>query len=70
MHNGLMTSSSLHPMKYLSELFEPCDSFLQTNILLTSKSCISNSFLFLQKLRLLIFLSSKFMLFPLILILG
>ena len=35
-----MTSSSLYPMKYLSEFFVPYDSFLETNILLTSKSCI------------------------------
>ena len=34
-------------MKYLSDLFVPHDSFLETNILLTSKSCILNSFLFL-----------------------
>ena len=27
-------------MKYLSEFFVPSDSFLETNILLTSKSCI------------------------------
>ena len=34
-------------MKYLSEFFVPCDSFLETNILLASKSCILNSLLFL-----------------------
>ena len=34
-------------MKCLSEFFEPYDSFLETNILLTSNSCKSNSFLFL-----------------------
>ena len=34
-------------MKYLSEFFGPYDSFLETNILLTSKSCKLNSFLFL-----------------------
>ena len=50
-------------MKYLSEFFMPYDSFLETNVLLTSKSCKLNSFLFLKKLLLLIFLSSKFMLF-------
>ena len=33
-------------MKYLSEFFVPYYSFLGTNILLTSKSCILNSFLF------------------------
>ena len=57
-------------MKYLSEFFVPYDTFSGTNILLTCKSCILNSFLFMQKLLLLIYLSSKFMLFPLILILG
>ena len=34
-------------MKYLSEFVVPYDSFLETNILSTSKSCILNSFLFL-----------------------
>ena len=33
-------------MKYLSEFFVPYDSFLETNILLTSKSCILNVFPF------------------------
>ena len=33
-------------MKYLSEFFVPYDSFLEINILLTSKSCKLNSFLF------------------------
>ena len=33
-------------MKYLSEFFEPSDSLLETNILLTSKSYILNSFCF------------------------
>ena len=35
-------------MKDLSEFFVPYDSFLETNILLTSKSCILNNF-FLYK---------------------
>ena len=56
-------------MKYLSEFFVPYDSFLETNILLTSMSFNLNNFLFLYKLLLLIFFSSKFMLFPLVLIL-
>ena len=47
MHNDLMASSSLYPMKYLDEFFVPNDSFLETNILLTSKSYMLNSFLFL-----------------------
>ena len=50
-------------MKYLSEFFVPYDSFFETNILLTSKLYKLNNFL-------LIFLSSKMMLFPLILILA
>ena len=50
-----MTSSSLYPTKYLSEFFVPYNSFLETNILSTSKQCILNIFLFLQKLLLLIF---------------
>ena len=64
-------------MKYLSEFFVPYDSFLETNILLTSKPCILNSFLLLQKLLLLIFLSLNFLyhffylyLFTLIFIMG
>ena len=46
---------SLYPMKYLSEFLVPYDSVLETNLLLTSKSCILNSLLFLQKVFLLIF---------------
>ena len=34
-------------MKYLSELFVPYDSFLETNILLASILFKSNNFLFL-----------------------
>ena len=34
-------------MKYLSEFFVPYDSFLETNILLASKSYSLNTFLFL-----------------------
>ena len=33
-------------MKYLSEFLKPYDSFLETNIVLTSRSYILNSFLF------------------------
>ena len=54
-------------MNYLSEFFVPYDYFLETNVLLRSKSCILNSFLFLQEVLLLIFLSSKFLLFLFIL---
>ena len=34
-------------MKYFGEFFVPYDSFFETSILLTSKSCKLNSFLFL-----------------------
>ena len=34
-------------MKYLTELFEPYGSFLETNILLASMSSNLNAFLFL-----------------------
>ena len=36
MNDGLMASSSLYPMKYLSGFFVPYDSYLETNILLIS----------------------------------
>ena len=39
-HNGLITSLSLYPIKYLNEFFVPYGSFLETNILLTSISSI------------------------------
>ena len=35
-------------MKYLSEFFVPYNSFLETNILLTSMSFKSNNFLLLK----------------------
>ena len=38
MHNGLMTSLSLSPIKCLNEFFEPYGSSLGTNISLTSMS--------------------------------
>ena len=47
MLNGLMTSLSFYPIKYLSEFFIPYDSVLETSILLISTSFILNSFLFL-----------------------
>ena len=46
-YNGLITSLSLYPIKYLNELYLPYFSFLETNILLTSTSFILNIFLFL-----------------------
>ena len=39
-HNGLITSLSLYPIKYLKEFFVPYGSFLETNILLTSMSSV------------------------------
>ena len=48
----------------------PYADSLQTNILFTSISSVLNAFLILQKSLFLTFLSSNFMLFPLILILG
>ena len=47
MDNGLITSLSLHPIKYLNELFVLYGSSLETNILLTSMSSILALFLFL-----------------------
>ena len=46
MHNGLITSSSLYPIKHLKEFFEPCDSSLETNTLLTSMSSVLLTFLY------------------------
>ena len=63
MHNGLITSLSLYPIKYLNEFFVPHGSSLETNILLTSVSSILVTFLFLSKSLFLIFLSLKFMFF-------
>ena len=45
-HNCLMTSSSLYPMKHLSEFFVPYDSFFEINIL-SKLIYLLNSFLFL-----------------------
>ena len=35
MHNGLITSLSLYPIKYLNEFLLPYGSIFETNILLT-----------------------------------
>ena len=71
MHNGLITSLSLYPIKYLNEFFVPYGSSLETNILLTSMSSILFASLFFYKSRFfLFFLSLKFTIFLLILILG
>ena len=50
-YNGLITSLSLYPIKYLNELYLQYCSFLETNILLTSKSSILNIFCFYYKSR-------------------
>ena len=47
MHNGLITSLSLYPIKYLNEFFVPYDSSLETNISLTSMS-IGYFFVFIK----------------------
>ena len=39
-HNGLITSLTLYPIKYLNEFLLPYGSFLETNILLTLMSSI------------------------------
>ena len=44
---GLIISLSLYPVKYLSAFFVPYGCFLETNILLISKSTNWNAFLFL-----------------------
>ena len=67
MDNGLITSLSLHPIKYLNELFVLYGSSLETNILLTSMSSILALFLFLWKSLFFIFLSPNFKFFPLFL---
>ena len=62
MHNGLITSLSLYPVKYLDEFLVPYGSSLETNILLASISSIFFDFLFYFTF----FSSSKFTFFPLI----
>ena len=47
MHNGLIISLLLYPIKYLNEFLLPYASFLETNILLTSMSSILFIVLFL-----------------------
>ena len=46
MHNGLITSLSLYPIKYLNEFFVPYGSSLETNILLKSMPSILITFCF------------------------
>ena len=46
MHNGLITSSSLYPIKYLDEFFVPCGSSFETSILLALMSSILATFCF------------------------
>ena len=47
MHNGMIASSSLYPIKYLKVFLDPYGSYLETNILLASMLSIFNTFLFL-----------------------
>ena len=47
MHNGLITSLSLYPIKYLNEFFVPYSSSLETNILLASMLSVFVTFMFL-----------------------
>ena len=42
--NGLITSLSLYPIKYLNEFFVSYDYFLETNILLTPISSVFTIF--------------------------
>ena len=68
-YNGLITWLWLYPIKYLNELYLPYCSFLETNILLISISSILNIFfVYIVEGSFLIFLLSKFMFFPFILI--
>ena len=46
MHNGLIISLSLYPIKYLNEFFVSYGSFLETNILLALMSSILFIFYF------------------------
>ena len=46
MHNDLITSLSLYPIKYLNEFLEPYGSSLETNILLASMLSILITCLF------------------------
>ena len=64
-----MTSLSLYLTKYLIDLFVPYGSLLETNILSTSMLCILNVFCscFCKNI---FFKSRKFVIFPIILILG
>ena len=68
MHNGLITSSSLYPIKHLNEFFKPYGSSLETNISSTSMSSILITFFDFVKIAFLILFYPKFMFFPLILI--
>ena len=47
MHNGLITSLSLYPIKYLNEFFVPDGSSLETSVLLISMLSILDTFMFL-----------------------
>ena len=66
--NGLVTLLSLYSLKYLSAVFVPYGSFLETNISLTSISTNWIIFYFCRRPFFWFFLSSKFMFLPIIFI--
>ena len=63
MYNGLITSLSLYPIKYLNEFFVPYDSSLETNILSTSMPSIFVTFCFYKSLFLIFFISKIYVFF-------
>ena len=69
MNNGLISSLSLDSIRYLDGHFQPYQTFLEINILLSSTLSIGIKSLFLLNANLLIYLSLKIILFPLFLIL-
>ena len=48
MHNGMIASSSLYPIKYLKVFLDSYGSYLETNILLASMLSICNTFVFVK----------------------
>ena len=47
-HNGLITSLSLYPIKYLNEFLLPYDSFLETNIIYVNVFNVIYLFVFVE----------------------
>ena len=54
-HNSLITSLSLYPIKYLRKFLLPYGSFLETNILLTSLSSVLYILFFVKDAFLIFF---------------